>query len=70
MQLNAIVSLPGFNSLPTGIRLEMIRKAVSGARENARAQVMMHSMNSTDPSNPDIVRAAIAAKTAILEPTP
>ena len=61
MRVNAIVTMPGFSVMPTGPKIELINKAISGSRDRARNLVLM--------KYPDIIEQAIAAKRAKANPT-
>lgn len=54
MQLNAMVQMPAFATLPASIRQEMLHEAIVSSRENARSLIMMQY--------PDIIRQATDAK--------
>lgn len=60
MQLNGIVAVPGFSSFPAETRMDMMKSAITDARETARSLIMMQSMGGPN----DLVRAGLAAKTA------
>lgn len=62
MRLNAIVAAPGFTGQPAEVRREVITRTVDGAREQARAQIMM--------TNPGIIREAMDAKRKQVSGTP
>ncbi len=54
MQLNTVVSLPGFDQFPAATRIELIHNAISSSREVARANIMAQ--------DPTIIQRAIQAK--------
>lgn len=56
LRLNALVSNPGFATMPATMRVELIHNAISTSRESARSMVMMQ--------NPEIITKAVDAKTA------
>lgn len=56
MLLNQVVQTQGFASMPLSIRHDIVKKTVEAAREMASNMTMIQ--------NPDIIRAAIQAKTA------
>lgn len=56
LQLDQIVSLPGFDQIPAYERFEMMSHAVTSSRETARSMILMQ--------NPDIIQQAINAKIA------
>lgn len=58
MQLNSMVNMAGFDTLPVGVKQTMIRDVINSSRENARSLVMM--------SNPDIIQKATDLKTMAL----
>jgi hypothetical protein len=70
MRVNALVNTPGFAQLPKQVRAEKLRDVISnpenGARESARAMVMMESMHSDN----NIVVKAKDAKLAKRTGTP
>lgn len=57
-QLDALVSMPGFQTLPNSIRFSMMKAAVDSSRENARSLIQMQY--------PDIIQKANEAKLAPL----
>lgn len=61
MRLNALVSMPGFAQMPVAPKIELINKAISGARDRARNLVLM--------KYPEIIEQAVANKRAKLNPT-
>ena len=65
-RLDAMVGQPGFASMPPGVQIKAIDSMIDGAREQARAIVMMHSAGSDN----DIAREAIAKKRAQLTGQP
>ena len=66
LQLTNLISMDGWHSIPTEMRVEMVHKIINGTREAARTTVMMQNMGGPD----DIVQKAEAAKRALLTGTP
>ena len=62
MRLNAVVGQRGFDLLPPERQVDLVRHTIQQAREIGRNYVLM--------SNPSVVNAAIAAKTARLHGVP
>jgi hypothetical protein len=58
MRLDALVSTPGFTSLPEGVQQQVVRETISNARETARALTMMQ--------HPAILSTAIEQKRDLL----
>lgn len=54
LQLNAAVTLPGFDQFPASTRIEMMHKAISSSREIARSNIMAQ--------DPTIIQRATQAK--------
>ena len=57
-RLDALVSTPGFSSLPDGVQAQTMRETIDNARETARALTLMQ--------NPDLIQQAIDQKRQLL----
>ena len=57
-RLDALVSTPGFSSLPDGVQAKTMHETIDNARETARALTLMQ--------NPDLIQQAIDQKRELL----
>jgi hypothetical protein len=65
MQLSNLVSMEGWHTIPTEMRVEMVHKIITGSRESARTTVMLQNVGGPD----DIIQKATDAKTSALHST-
>lgn len=61
LRLNEAIQMPGWNTMPDAVKIKLIDSIISGSREMARGQVMMHSAG----TNNDIMQKAIDNKKAL-----